>query len=519
MTTAKKTKTKTSQEIASRHVSRRQFLIGSGGAFLALPLLTSLIPERALAALAPRRRFVGMVGPCGVDHYQLYPANYADGTIVSGMESVAYKPLKNFTGQISRMIDSSFVDMYDHMNLIQGLSLTGGYYQGHNHCVLAGSHSGLRNPQFGATLDVAMEQSLNLYPASSAIPLKALRIGRSIQDGVYSWKVVPDPAVPDTMKCVLSNVVLGDKNLFNLLFANLGTGGASAQEQSNRKLVVDKVFEDLQRLQTNPRLSKDDKSTLDYYMTGIRDLQVKVGAAPPVCTKPTLTLQATGNGNVYQLPSDPRWGITSVDAMYDNYMKMIELAFACDLTRIVYINSAIFDNDPAKYIGTDYGLHHNAPSSDVAADRQNYGLKAMQKLARNLSKVTDPFGGGTLLDNSLVLWTNELGAWTTAHNTFSIPTVTFGKGGGYFKSGYHVDYRQRPLINFAGYNPGRPQKQLLQSIMLSMGMTKPEYSQYGDGSGFGEFKAGINQFGKVDANVFSRYAAEHNDPLPFLSIG
>lgn len=515
MTTKKKM---TAAEITSRHVSRRQFLIGSGGAFLLLPLLTSLIPRQVLAQMAPRRRYVGMIGPCGVDHHQLYPPNYADGTVAAGMESVVYKPLKSFSGQISRMIDSSFADLYDHMNLIQGLSLTGGLYQGHNHTVLAGSHSGLRDPQFGATIDVVLEQSLNVYPTGAPVQHKAVRIGRSIQDNNETWKIVPDPATGG-VKRVHSSMVLGDKNLFNLFFANMSTGGASTQEQANRKLVVDKVFEDLKRLETNPRLSREDKSTLDRYVTGVRDLQIKLQAAAPSCSKPNLTLQATGSGNVYQLPTDPRWGITSVDAMYDNYLKMIELAFACDLTRVVHIASPIYDDDPTKYIGIDYGLHHNAPSSEVAADRQNYGLKAMAKLARNLSKVTDPFGGGTLLDNSLILWTNELGSWTTSHNTFTVPTVTFGKAGGYFKTGYHVDYRQRPLWNFAGYNPGRPHKQLLQSIMLSMGMTKSEYSQYGDGSGFGEFKPGISQFGKNQADVFARYAGVHNDPLPFLSVG
>jgi len=50
-----------------------------------------------------------------------------------------------------------------------------------------------------------------------------------------------------------------------------------------------------------------------------------------------------------------------------------------------------------------------------------------------------------------------------------------------------------------------------------MGVTKSEYTQYGDGNGFGEFRPGINQFGKVHPTMFAAYVNEHNDPLPFLS--
>src|SRR5690606_13786222 len=130
-------------------------------------------------------------------------------------------------------------------------------------------------------------------------------------------------------------------------------------------------------------------------------------------------------------------------------------------------------------------------------DRHQWALKKVLKLAKMLSATADPSGSGTVLDNSLLLYTNEMGDWTEGHNIFNIPAVTFGSGGGYFRTGYFVDYRQKPLVNFKGYHVGRPYKQLLQSIMLSMGISKSEYMKYGDGNGFGEFKPNINQFGNV----------------------
>jgi hypothetical protein len=168
--------------------------------------------------------------------------------------------------------------------------------------------------------------------------------------------------------------------------------------------------------------------------------------------------------------------------------------------------------------GTDGGLHHEAPSSEVQADRQAYGIKKLADLARAFKATPDPINGGNLLENSIMFYANELGAWTTAHNTFNMPTITFGQGGGKLRSGYFIDCRQRPLSTPKGYHPGRPYKQFLQAVMASMGIPKSEYMQFGDGNGFGEFNPSIDQFGwKVD--MFSRYAAVHNDPLPFFFKG
>ena len=143
----------------------------------------------------------------------------------------------------------------------------------------------------------------------------------------------------------------------------------------------------------------------------------------------------------------------------------------------------------------------------------------MLRLAESLDRTPDSNNDdGTLLDNSILLFTNELGAWNTSHNVFSIPAVTFGAGGGYFNTGHYIDYRQRPLELVKNYYPGRPYKQLLQSMMSAVGVPASEYMAFGDGNGFGEFDPRIAQF-SFDEDVYSRYAAEHNDPLPFVSAG
>ncbi|MEL6547395.1 MAG: DUF1552 domain-containing protein, partial [Myxococcota bacterium] len=400
-------------------------------------------------------------------------------------------------------------------------SLTGGLYQGHNESILSGTHSGGRSPRFGKSIDVILEQSDSVYSPSESVVRKAVRMIDGPKLKGFSFdRINGNRAVSSSMQ--------GDRNMFNTLFAGLdptaGGGGSSGPsvDQLNQGLIVDRVLEDLKRLERDGRMSVSDRQIVAGYVDGVHEVQKKILAnqsdSAPGCQIPSLGLQATTNGNFYKFPYDSGWGVQNVGVMYDNIMEMTRLAFACDLTRVVLIGSVLWDDRPIGS-GSDGGLHHECPSSETSADRQRYGLKKLAQLASSLDATTDPHGPGTLLDNSTVLWTNELGAWTTAHNTLNMPSITFGGGGGYFKTGYYLDYRQRPLFKPKGYHYGRPYKQLLQSVMRSMGVQKSEYTQFGDGNGFGEFKEGVSQFSHVVNDAFSRYANEHNDPLPWVSAG
>jgi hypothetical protein len=506
------------KEIQNRLQSRRQFLTSTGSTFLMLPPLLSIMTKEAAAQSAAQKkvRSVIYINTLGIDEHQIVPMTDPAGLVTHpGAVHTRYKDLNSFAGPFSRMIDSSFTSMYPHMNVFKGLSLCGGSYQGHNLTVLSGSHSGYREPIYGKSIDVIMEQSANVYKTGDNVKQKALRIGGN-PGGHFSYDI-------NNGNLLFSNYLQGDTAVFNQIFKGL-TGapvGVPLQQQTNSKLVVDKVYADLKALESNKRLSSEDRSILNRYISSIFDVQKKVqtsnAGTGPVCTPLTLPLDATTTGNGWYFPSDSYWQIQNTSVVFDNYIEMIRMAFLCDLTRVVVVQNNIWSDSPIDP-NSQGGLHHECPSSEVSADRQQWGLKKMLKLATALQSSPDP-QGGTLLDNSTVLYTNELGSWTAAHNTFAIPSVMFGRGGGLFKSGYFVDYSQRNMKDWPnpGYTPGRPYKQLLQSIMQSMGVTKAEYMQYGDGNGFGEFKEGINQFQKIRPDAFTAYRNEHNDLLPFIT--
>lgn len=497
--------------IENRYFGRRQFLIGAGSCLM-LPPLLSLLPRRLLAqAMTPKKRFAVMVGLCGIDQQQIFPPDQSDLIQAPNAISTYYKSLSSFKAPISRMIDADFTSIYPKMNLYQGLSMTGGLYAGHNTSILGGVQSQGRlgdvgSKMIGRSIDVLLEKSPNVYRPGDTVPVKAARFACGPDhDAPFSYDTVPTTQVSDYAQ--------GDVQLFNLLFAKMSTGTTAAP--SDDKLIVDKVYADLKALQSNPRLSANDKTTLDRYIASVFDLQTKInsGLSNAIsCSKPSLNLQATGGA--YYLPDYPGWNKNmSVSTMFDNCMEIFRLAFACDLTRVVFIGNERCNEDALETLP----IHHEAPSSEAAADAQKWGLKKFLNLAKSMDATPDPSGSGTLLDNSILFFTNELGDWTTGHNVFNMPAITFGSGGGYLNTGYFIDYRQKPLKEFQYYYPGRPYKQLLQSMMQAMGVPKSEYSLYGDGNGFGEFQVGINQFGAVSTDMFKAYQGEHNDPLPFVS--
>jgi hypothetical protein len=512
---------KSKLEIQNRFLTRRQFLTNSSSAFLAIPPLLSLMPSMVAAQVAAQKKVRSVIytGYLGIDYHQLVPKDDPAGLMVApGAIHTRYKTLQSFGGPVSRMIDSSFMSMYPHMNVLKGLSLTGGRYQGHNVSVISGTHSGGREPLYGKSIDVIMEQSANVYKTSEVIKLKALRIGGS----GMSFDRVGGTRIQ-------SGTTQGDSHVFNKLFGGFIAPTAttdptlSNQKKINSKLIVDQVYDDLKKLENNSRISSSDKIILDRYITSIHELQQKVQAnssgSAPTCSVPSLPLDATTTGAYSKFPEEPSWNVQNTSAVFDNYIEMIKLAFMCDLTRVVYMENSIWSDLPISP-SSNGGLHHECASSDVAADRQQWGLKKMLKLAQALQSTLDP-QGGTLLDNSSILFTNELGAWTTAHNVLSMPAVLFGRGGGLFKTGYFVDYTQLPKTTAFGGNygtsPGRPFKQLLQSIMQSMGVPKSEYIQFGDGKGFGEFNEGIFQNNRNAPTVYSAYRNEHNDLLPLVT--
>jgi hypothetical protein len=80
-----------------------------------------------------------------------------------------------------------------------------------------------------------------------------------------------------------------------------------------------------------------------------------------------------------------------------------------------------------------------------------------------------PEGNGTLFDNTLIVWGNELGVGNT-HSHTRVPFLLAGSAGGFLKTGRYVT-----LSNGTNHND------LLTTISLAMGVPVPD-NKFGDPS-------------------------------------
>ena len=89
-----------------------------------------------------------------------------------------------------------------------------------------------------------------------------------------------------------------------------------------------------------------------------------------------------------------------------------------------------------------------------------------------------PTTNGTLLDDSLIVWSQESGQIT--HISNSIPIVTAGSAGGYFQTGKFVDYRNQNIdygstTTTQTDHPGLIYNQWMGTILQSMGLSPADY--------------------------------------------
>jgi hypothetical protein len=173
----------------------------------------------------------------------------------------------------------------------------------------------------------------------------------------------------------------------------------------------------------------------------------------------------TLNGNIDVLAND------NFPALSRLQIDLLVGALACDATRVASLQYAR-GLAPTRFswlgIGEEHHeLSHAGDSDDVANDKlTQINAWYAGELAYLLTKLASvPEGDGTLLDNCMVVWGNEL-AKGNAHNHYPVPFVIAGGAGGYLDPGRVVDCGDTP------------HNRLLVSICHAMGLTGVQ--SYGD---------------------------------------
>jgi hypothetical protein len=119
-----------------------------------------------------------------------------------------------------------------------------------------------------------------------------------------------------------------------------------------------------------------------------------------------------------------------------------------------------------KWIGIDEGHHAlshdpdlNTGSVDKLTKINTWFAEQIAHLAKRLQETPEPDGKGNMLDNTTIVWTNELGKGNS-HTLEDIPWVLIGGGLG-FKTGRAVKFKKEPhnrLLMAIAQGFGHPMK-------------------------------------------------------------
>ncbi len=393
----------------STRFERRRFLAGVG-TLVALPLLESAMPRGRVARASPPPqppvRFMTFHFPIGVNR---------DGWRTSGSGTTwtlgdTQAPLAAHKGDIC---------------VVRNVSNSGDRSGTARHtCNAATFLTAVDVPPGSLSLGTSADQMVASAFAGKT-PFRSLELGTSILHENPNHEAGYDPVLKDHLSWWNGTPLPKEINpsaVFDRLFAGGALGPqASAKRRALEQSVLDAVTDDAARLKK--RLGKNDDAKLDEYLTGVRELELRIQATATTCSP----------GARPAPPADVR----------DRVKQMLDLsvlAFRCDLTRVVtfgYEHTVTEQTHP--WLGVTDGYHigvtHNKPGAPYATVNK-WIVSQLAYLLDQMKAVQE--GSGTLLDNTVVYFASELGEGST-HSADDIPIVVCGRAGGRITPGRLID--------------------------------------------------------------------------------
>jgi hypothetical protein len=433
----------------SFRLSRRALLRGAGGVAIGLPFLEIMAP-RAHAAAAVPKRYINFFSP--------------NGTIYSAWAPTAGSSPSNFT--LSRILqplapNQKSIVVLDGLNNLAGTKGNGDDHMRGMGAMLTGIELAPGTTMGGAGTPAGLAGGISVDQVianqiGAGTKLKSLELGVESGSagtvwGYTSYTAASQPLPPDNSPA----------SVFTRVFSQLGTSTTDAQRlAAERKSVLDAVIASYTQL--NPKLGTFDRGKLDAHLSTIRDLETRVTATGATlgasCVKPAMP-----TGDYKMNASFPAVGKLQMD--------LLVMAMACDQTRVGTLQ---FENSVG---GTQFtwvdptitrGHHDMSHDDDSNADTMEkltkinvWYAQQLNYLITALAAVPEPTatGMGTMLDNTVIVWCNEL-AKGNVHSHSPQPFVLAGGAGGALQTGRYLQLGGKP-----------PHNNLLVSLINMMGGT------------------------------------------------
>jgi len=400
--------------------TRRDFLRDLGLSAAALPFLTSLPSFEFETKGLRKQRLVILFSPDGIVPNTFWPDKVGTGFDLK--ESL--KPLEAFRDRtlvLRGVCDRVRGDGDNHMRGI-GCLLTGTE-------LFPGNVQGGSDTPAGWASGLSIDQEIKNYLQKSAATrtrFGSLEFGVMVPDHADTWTrmVYAGPNKPIAP-------IDDPYQMFGKLYGQL-------KDQESLKSVLDDLRDDLAKVKRN--VSAADRKILDEHTTLVREMEREILSARTVDV----------GHRVPQIEPGVRQENDNIPKISKLQIDLLVSSFVADAARVAtlqYTNSV--GQARMTWLGIKEGQHdlsHEPDSNQEAQDKltkiNEWYCSQVAYLAQRLAETKEPDGHGTLLDNTLIVWTNELGKGNS-HTLEDIPFVLVGGGLG-FRMGRSLKYDRLP---------------------------------------------------------------------------
>ena len=435
-------------------MKRRLFLKGAAGAALAAPFLPSLLPRKAFAAGATGpQRLVIFYTNNGCLTNRWFPKT-ENGTIDAA--ALAGQTLQPLSDLASKLLVPRGLAMFPK-------GTVNGYFDPHDQGMGSKLTCAPIKPDTDhyATAPSLDWQIASMFNQGSKSPL-VLSVGSAFANvkGIVSYK--PGAAATDMPSPYTPEV--NPKNVYSSLTGLFQGGTVTPADYmaSQGKSILDICRGDIDGL-SGQGLSQSDTQALAMWKDLMRDTETKV-VTTAACNATNAT--ALGITDAAITAANKRDTVTAFTTTADMMLNLIALTMMCDANRMIImqwpgfvtfsgIPTTMPDGTTATMMHSSdhHGLSHRNGSVAVGgtcaenvilniSQIDSYYAGKYSKLVHMINNIQE--GGGSMLDNSMIMWLPEL-ADGNAHNNNNLPIVIAGSGGGYLKTGQSVNLDTKTL--------------------------------------------------------------------------
>lgn len=406
-----------------RSIHRRSFLRGAGGICLGLPFL-EIMSTQAGGPPPAAKRLVFFFSNNGTVHNDWRPTGPEDAPVLGEI----LQPLQPHADQLL---------------LLSGIDMESSYHgpgSGDPHMpgmahMLTGTEmidigpGSYEKRGGGISVDQLVAQSVGTETKFSSLHygVQARQYSSSPWNSM-SFRGANDPVEPEDDPVKMFERVFGDVG---------GEDPQLAVLRAQRHSVLDAVKGDIGDLQG--KLGASDQARLEQHLDSIRDVERAIDD----------TTTEGGNCTIPPMPSAIAGSLYAHGVAPELMRAQIELlvmSLACDLTRVATIQwrEALGGDSTFTWLGhseTHHDISHRGDGDAVGRQQMieinNWFAAQFAHLIGLMNQIDE--GNGSLLDNSVVVWCNEL-AKGNAHSRRDMAYVLAGSCGGHLRTGRHLQF-------------------------------------------------------------------------------